>query len=65
MPNDLQGRGGASNVCTGPLVFFKRSVALLGELFVSLEVPGQNGMVSRDSPLTQAASTCKLDALVM
>ena len=30
----------------------------------SLEVPGQNSMVSRDSPLTQAASTCKLDALV-
>ena len=32
-------------------VFFKRNVALLGELFVSLEVPGQNSMVSRDSPL--------------
>ena len=47
-----------------PLAFFKRNVALLGELFVSLEAPGQNGMVSRDSPLTQAASTCKLDALV-
>ena len=50
--NDLQGRGGASNVCTGCLLcFFKRNGALLGELFVSLEAPGQNGMVSRDSPL--------------
>ena len=50
--NDLQGRGGTSNVCTGCLLcFFKRNVALLGELFVSLEVPGQNSMVSRDSPL--------------
>ena len=34
-----------------PLVFFKQKVALLGQLFVFLEVPGQNGMVSRDSPL--------------
>ena len=49
-----------------PLMFFQRNSALLGEVFVSLEVPGQNSMVSRDrdSPLAKAASTCKLDALV-
>ena len=47
-----------------PLVFFQWNSALLGEVFVSLEVPGQNGMVSRDSPLAKAASTFKLDALV-
>ena len=34
-----------------PLMFFKRNVALLGYMFSSLEVPGQNDMVSRDSPL--------------
>ena len=45
-------KGGAEHVCTGCLLcFFKRNGALLGELFVSLEAPGQNGMVSRDSPL--------------
>ena len=33
-------------------------------MFVALAVPGQSGMVSRDSPLAKAASICKLDALV-
>ena len=47
-----------------PLVFFQWNSPLLREVFVSLEVPGKNGMVSRDSPLAKAASICKLDALV-
>ena len=49
-----------------PLVFFQWNSALLREVFVSLEVPGQNGMVSRDgdSPLAKAASTCKLGEVV-
>ena len=43
----------ASNASISPQVFLKRNVALLGKLFVSLEVPGQNGMVSRDGPLAR------------